>query len=305
MTVATACGKLILCGEHAVVYGQPALALPLTDLRARVKILAQTGFRLEAPDLQLHCSLQRAQMHRHPLETSIWQALDFFQVELNQVTIQVQSDLPMGCGLGSGAAVTAALFRALSIHLNHPITLQDELNFIHGIEKLYHGNPSGIDGEVIAREQALLFSKGQKSKMLTFPAGFNLVLCNSGPAKPTHEVVAMVRRNYQQEPDKYAALFTEIGRITQSVQIALENTNISQLGSLLNKNHQLLQAMKVSSPRLDQLVQIALEAGALGAKLSGAGQGGICFALCDNDTQKNIIKHWQAAQVSWIKTCHF
>lgn len=309
MIRASACGKIILCGEHAVVYHQPALALPLSGLRAEAQLTAcPDGPQLEAPDLQLRCALAPDKAHPHPLEMTIWRALEYFQSQapkakqsrierLGPVLIRVQSQIPMGCGLGSGTAISAALFRLLAQHCSFQPSRSAELAFIHEIETLYHGHPSGIDGEVISREMALRFQRDRPAQPLnltkTSHSGVSLLIGHSGPAAPTHEVVGFVRQQYQAEAQRYEHLFTTIGALCREAETALQNADWPKLGPLLNQNHRLLQEMGVSSPALDQFVSAAREAGALGAKLSGAGWGGVCLALCQRDEAQAVTSVWK------------
>ncbi len=165
---ASACGKLILCGEHAVVYGYPALAIPLPQLRATARIHEHSGgCVLSAPDLALSWQIDPHQADdAHPLVTTVLSACGHFDEPVPSIQIELQSEIPIGKGLGSGAAMTAAIYRALALYFGRALIKSEELHFIHQIETLYHGTPSGIDGAVIVHEQALCFEKGQSPRFI-------------------------------------------------------------------------------------------------------------------------------------------
>lgn len=306
MHTASACGKVILCGEHAVVYGMPALALPLHNLQAVARLISAEdpaeGCSLHAPDLnwQHHFGNTQASDSEHPLALTLWEGLRHFGLvkdPLPAITLSISSQIPIGRGLGSGAAISAALFRVLAAYTGQPCTLAETLAFVHAQEMRYHGQPSGIDGEVISRGEPLYFVRGQAPKTLQIASGAVLLLGDSGPAPPTHEVVGAVREGFEAEPARYQALFEAMGQLSQAARDALASGHWARLGQCLNQNHAHLQALQVSSPRLDQLVQTAQEAGAWGAKLSGAGRGGLALALCSPAQLAQVEAAWQALGV--------
>ncbi|MBF2055390.1 MAG: mevalonate kinase [Candidatus Sericytochromatia bacterium] len=302
MHTASACGKVILCGEHAVVYGMPALALPLHNLQATATASPAAGCSLHAPDLSWqHCfNSTQTPDSAHPLALTLWEGLRHFGLlndSLPAAAVHVSSQIPIGRGLGSGAAISAALFRVLAAYAGQPCILAETLAFVHAQEMRYHGRPSGIDGEVISRAQPLCFVRGAAPESLQIASGAVLLLGDSGPAPPTHEVVGAVRAGFEADPTHYQALFEAIGQLSRSARAALASGDWPELGQCLNQNHQLLQALQVSSPRLDQLVQTAQDAGAWGAKLSGAGRGGLALALCSPAKLAWVEAAWQALDV--------
>ncbi len=167
MTFASAPGKIILFGEHAVVYGRPALAVPVTQVHADVEIIvsSRTGIWIDAPDVNLHAELNTLPSD-HPIASVIHSFLFLSRVSsFPHLDIKITSTIPVASGLGSGAAVTVALTRALSSHLNHPMT-DDEINaFAYEIEKLHHGTPSGIDNTVVTYARPVYFVKESPSPM--------------------------------------------------------------------------------------------------------------------------------------------
>src|ERR1051325_312966 len=151
MTKSSAPGKIILFGEHAVVYGRPALAVPVTQVHADVELQdsPRQGIWIEAPDVDLRAELNRLASD-HPIASVIHNFLFLSRISrYPNLEVSISSSIPVASGLGSGAAVTVALTRALSSHLHYPMS-DEELNvFAFEIEKLHHGTPSGIDNTVV------------------------------------------------------------------------------------------------------------------------------------------------------------
>jgi mevalonate kinase len=202
--------------------------------------------------------------------------------------VKISSTIPVAAGLGSGAAVTVALTRALAAHLNHAMT-DEELNaFTYEIEKLHHGTPSGIDNTVVTYARPVYFVKGQPIE--TFKAGepFSMVIADTGVSAPTKESVGAVRKLWEADKAQWEKVFAEVEEISFAARRVIEEGWIKMLGALMDENHTLLQQMTVSSPELDRLVEAARNAGALGAKLSGGGRGGNMIALVESERAETV-----------------
>ena len=296
MTVAHAPGKVILFGEHAVVYGQPAIAVPVTQVKAKATVEMGPegqGITIIAEDLEQSYSLQQAPPD-DPLRAIVVSTLEHLGVGTQQdLTIMVSSTIPIARGLGSGAAVSTAIVRALSKHFEnlgsgHPSSSQTISNLVYETEKIHHGTPSGIDNTVIAFEKPVYFAKGQTVEIFSVKSPFLLAIADTGIASPTKIAVGEVRRAWEREREKYEEIFDEIGTIAEMGRQAVERGEIETVGQLMNENHRLLQLIGVSSPELDGLVEAARQAGALGAKLSGAGRGGNIIALVTEETRSRV-----------------
>lgn len=286
MFSASAPGKIILFGEHAVVYGRPAIAVPLTQLRATAVVTpsSRPGIRLIAPDLGQDVMLTDAPPD-DPIAAVIRQVQTAVTLPtLPHMTITVSSQIPIASGLGSGAAITAAVVRALAefLGLAHLATPAWVSALTYEVEKIHHGTPSGIDNTVVAYEMPVYFVRQQPQNHIepfTVARPLHLLVADTGVRSSTKIAVGDVRRQWQEHPAKFEALFDGCGRIAQAARAAIETGDVAALGSLMQENHALLQEMTVSSPELDRLVTAAIAAGALGAKLSGAGRGGNMIAL--------------------------
>ncbi len=296
MAVAYAPGKVILFGEHAVVYGQPAIAVPVTQVKATATVEtgpAGQGITIIAEDLERSYSLEQAPPD-DALRAIVVSALEHIGVGTKQdLTITVRSTIPMARGLGSGAAVATAIVRALSKHFKnlgsmHPLSPQMISDLVYETEKIHHGTPSGIDNTVIAFEKPVYFVKDQKMEIFPVKSPFLLAIADTGIASPTRIPVGDVRRAWEREREKYEEIFDEIGTIVEMGRQAIERGEIETVGRLMNENHRLLRLLGVSSPELEGLVEAARQEGALGAKLSGAGRGGNIIALVTQETRSRV-----------------
>lgn len=286
MTKASAPGKIILFGEHAVVYGRPALAVPVMQLHADVEITDsnRAGIWIDAPDVNLRAELNTLPSD-HPVAAVIHNFLFLSRVSpFPSLEIKITSTIPVASGLGSGAAVTVALLRALASHLNRSMTDEEVNAFAYEIEKLHHGTPSGIDNTVVTYARPVYFVKSQPSETLKVGQPFTIVIADTGISAPTKESVADVRRLWMKNKARWETVFDRIGEISFTARRAIESGKSDVLGELMNENHALMQQLTVSSPELDRLVEAARKAGALGAKLSGGGRGGNMIALVRAET---------------------
>jgi mevalonate kinase len=297
MTTSSAPGKIILFGEHAVVYGRPALAVPVTQVRADVNVSdsARPGIWIAAPEVHLDAELNTVPSD-HPLASVVHNLFFLLRVSpFPNLEIQISSTIPVASGLGSGAAVTVALARALASHLGHPMSDAEINAFAYEIEKLHHGTPSGIDNTVVTYAMPVYFIKEQPIETFKVGQPFTLVIGDTGIAAPTKESVGDLRRLWLDDKRRWETLFDKVGEISFTARRVIEVGRWELLGELMNENHALLQTMTVSSPELDRLVGAAREAGALGAKMSGGGRGGNMIALVKPEMAEDISSALRAA----------
>jgi mevalonate kinase len=281
MSSASAPGKIILFGEHAVVYGQPALAVPVTQVQAEVQITGTStpDVWIDAPDIQLQTRLDQLEL-TNPIAATIRNTLDALNLPpLSGVTIQIHSTIPVASGLGSGAAVSVALIRALASYTGKILTGEQVNGLAYKTEKLHHGTPSGIDNTVITYARPVYFVRDRPITSLQVKKPFTIVIGDTGISAATMQSVRDVRQSWQKNPAHFESLFSAIGSIVRTARQSLERGSPDLLGPLMRENHILLQELRVSSPELDRLVEAAQIAGALGAKLSGGGRGGNMIAI--------------------------
>lgn len=318
MSRASAPGKVILFGEHAVVYGRPALAVPVTQVQAVVDILEaddipadgkpdwETDKRMamragdknwgrhiliDAPDIGLFSILDGLLSAPTPdpiasVIVSVFQALRLESPPA--LKISIKSTIPVASGMGSGAAVSVALIRALSSKFQRPLSDEVVNALAFEVEKLYHGSPSGIDNTVVTYARPVYFVKGQPIETFRAKKPFTIVIGDTGVSASTKVSVGDVHKLWEANKTRWEKVFDAVGDIVQQARREIEIGEIDSLGPLMDANHSLLQEMTVSSPELDRLVSTARSAGALGAKLSGGGRGGNMIALVTPDKREQV-----------------
>jgi len=302
---ATAPGKVILFGEHAVVYGQPAIAVPVEQVRARVVIEPQPRLkpgtlRLLAKDIQLDARLDELAPDQ-PLVFAIRLLLSELKIERSPAcTVRVSSTIPVAAGLGSGAAVSVALLRAFSAFLGQPLPDERVSRLAYEVEKIHHGTPSGIDNTVVTYAEPVYFVKGQSIQRFSVPQPFTIVIGDTGISSSTSLAVGDVRQAYQADPELYQAYFSAIGKLAEEARRCIAEGTIETLGALMHENHVLLQKIGVSCEELDRLVSTANQAGAWGAKLSGSGRGGNMIAVVESGLAEKVAHSLR--QVGAVRT---
>lgn len=289
MTSGSACGKIILFGEHAVVYGRPALAVPLPRLRARAHVTPRRGSEVVIHAPAMGRTVELAASPDDPLALITRLTLERLGAR-GGLDIEIESDIPIAGGLGSGAAVSTAIVRALAAHFGQPLPVEEISALVYQTERLYHGTPSGIDNTVIAYERPVRFVRareggGNEITPFVIARPFTLVIANTGIPSPTKLAVADVRRGWESDRARYEQIFDTVGTIVQEAQRALAEGALERLGELMTRNQEQLRQMGVSSPEIERLLEVGMRAGARGGKLSGGGRGG------------NVIFYAQAADI--------
>ena len=281
--IGTAPGKVILFGEHAVVYGRPAVAAPVTQVCAMAAVqegVPGAGLVIRALDLGQEVRLDE---DGQPLVEAVRLALRWLDLVEPDWSVEVSSTIPIASGLGSGAAVSVALVRALAAAAGRDAPAAEVSSIAFEVERLHHGTPSGVDNTVIAYGQPVYFVRGHSPEPFGIRRPFLLTIGDTGISSPTKVAVGDVRARWRADPERYGRLFDLIGAIVVEAREAILAGEPGGLGPLMDANHALLQEIGVSSPELDALVGAARNAGASGAKLCGAGRGGNMIALVTRD----------------------
>jgi mevalonate kinase len=299
MTTASAPGKIILFGEHAVVYGRPALAVPVTQVRATATVSKNSrgGIWVEAPNVNLSSELSGLAPD-HPLAAAINSVFPVLGISRPPAcTVYIQSTIPVAAGLGSSAAVSVAVIRALSEFLGQPLPDERVSALAYEVEKLHHGTPSGIDNTVVTYARPVYFVKGRPAKTFHLGAPFTILIGDTGISALTKESVGDLKKLWTADPPRWDKVFDRVGEIVWRARQAIERGDIPSLGKLMDANHALLQEMTVSSRELDRLVEAGRRAGAFGAKMSGGGRGGNMIALVEKENAPAVAEALKSAGV--------
>ncbi|MBI3783327.1 MAG: mevalonate kinase [Deltaproteobacteria bacterium] len=304
-------GKVILLGEHAVVYGRTAVAVAL-DRHVRVNIVsavscdeAKTAPRRDCGEGSTWESAPFPVTLFAPIESepspelqrlrkALACAAGYLRLDPSPLALSVDTDLPMAVGLGSSAALSVALVRALAAVAAFELDDTSVCNAALEVEKLFHGYPSGIDNTVATFGGMLAFKRGQPHRQLNAACALPLVVAVGRLPRQTQAGVLNLRGRWQREPDRYEGWFDEIDWLAGTAEGAIANGHLGKLGGLMNSNHRLLQQLGVSTPELDSMVDLARAHGALGAKLTGGGGGGAVICLCP-DSRDELIRAFAAA----------
>lgn len=274
-------GKIILFGEHAVVYGRLAIAIPVHDLQATATIRSDgraDRWQLNATVLEAPADLADLPTD-DPLGTIVRNTLVELGCERPAGEIAVESDIPVASGLGSGAAVSTAIVRALAAHFGARLPDRIVSELVFEVEKIHHGTPSGIDNTVVAFGRPVCFRRRDAIEALPVAQPFTIAIADSGVAASTRLAVEGVAQRRAVDPVRFEALFDSMEDIARRAAVAIRSGAPDELGALMDENHRCLQAIGVSTAGLDALASAARDAGALGAKLSGGGLGGNVIAL--------------------------
>lgn len=284
--MSSASAKVILFGEHAVVYGQPAIAVPVSSMRAYAEVVNEgCDFQIVARDLDDKIITFDGD---DPLAQVTRLTLKVIGKAIPRIKVAVRSDIPIASGLGSGAAISTAIIRCLLDYFAIQVDNEVVNEIVYEVEKIHHGTPSGIDNTVIVYEQAVYFVREKPIEMIRIARPLRLIVADTGQAALTKIAVGDVRRLYESRPQAIRPVIEKIGEISYVARQAMQSGDVNQLGALMLENHQLLRELTVSSEQLDSLVDIAIDAGALGAKLSGGGRGGNMIALVDSERSEAV-----------------
>jgi hydroxymethylglutaryl-CoA reductase len=286
-------GKLILFGEHATVYGHPGIAAPI-DIGMRIRVSRDpAGPRLIRPRFNQYFGEAEPESSFDLFSRAVKQGLSIYNLEKEPIAIEVESELPVGMGLGSSAAFSAGVCKALRRCAglesgDGENTLFDD---VQQLESIFHGNPSGMDAATVLADGVLWFRKGPPREIipLRIPTPPSGLICIVEPGASTLQQVRMVRQNLAVDERRVRGLLEEIGRIVEEASGLLGSGNLVETGELMNRNHQLLAALGVSTPKLDRAtVLLRRQDGVLGAKLTGSGGGGAVIALTSAEAQHRL-----------------
>lgn len=274
-------GKVILLGEHAVVYGVPALA---TSIDRGVRALARP-----VPLATVFVSGQELPRD-HELQRALRSVLG--RLGAPEFRVDLELEVPPGCGLGASAAMGVAVARAVLDAEGRSPEDAEVLDAVDGWERVFHGNPSGVDAAAALGHGVLQYVKGSPPRPLSPERPLRLALAVADPPASTREMVESVARLKVRRPEVVERTLEGIRSLVRNAVLCIEAGDLTGLGSLMDYNHMLLSGLMLSTEGLETACRVARAAGALGAKLTGAGGGGCVVALVDEDPEA-VLAAWR------------
>ena len=278
-----ASGKIILLGEHAVVYGRPALAAPI-PLAVEARVVDSADTVLLVPRWGIEQRIPPLSENPQGVAGILALLLERLDLASRALTIEAFPNVPRAMGLGGSSALAVAVIRALSDHFKLDLSNERINKLAFECERAAHGTPSGVDNTIATYGSTLLFeNNGSPSFQEVRPArSVSIAIGISGKESLTATTVAQVRQAWERQPERYERIFDQIGDLTRAGTEALQDGAYQELGELMNLCQGYLNALQVSTPELEELIHIARRCGAVGAKLTGGGGGGSVIALCPN-----------------------
>jgi len=285
--VGQAHSKIILIGEHAVVYGYPAISLPLLEVEVTCRVVpAATPWRLFEEDT---------------LSMAVYASLEYLNIKDACIRCQIDSAIPEKRGMGSSAAISIAAIRAVFDYYQAELPHDVLEILVNRAEMIAHMNPSGLDAKTCLSDQPIRFIKNVGFEELAMDLSAYLVIADTGVYGHTREAIQVV-----ESKGKEALPFLHVlGELTQQAEEAIKKKDAVMLGEILTKAHGNLKEIGVSSLEADALVETALDHGALGAKMSGGGLGGCIIALAADDRQAQDLAERleeKGAVQTWIES---
>ena len=285
--VGKAHSKIILIGEHAVVYGYPAISLPLIEVEVTCRVLpAETPWRLFEEDT---------------LSMAVYASLEYLTIKDACIRCQIESAIPEKRGMGSSAAISIAAIRAVFDYYDAQLSQETLEILVNRAEMIAHMNPSGLDAKTCLSDHPIRFIKNLGFTELEMDLSTYLVIADTGVYGHTREAIQVV-----QSKGKDALPYLQtLGDLTQEAEDAINHKDAEKLGEILSQAHENLKEIGVSSQEADSLVETAIHHGALGAKMSGGGLGGCIIALVANLEQAQELAQRleeKGAVQTWIES---
>ena len=280
--IGRATGKIILIGEHSVVYGKKAIAFPFAGVGIHTTVQKKPTIHIQSKYFSgtLDEMKQIASMHNLVLLIEVLQK----DLALPNFNLSIQSSIPSERGMGSSAAVAVSIVRAFFDWQNLALDNKTLLKYVDYSEQIAHDNPSGIDAAATSGTQPILFEKGHRFEAFPLNVDAYLLVADTGIKGQTRQAVKDVATLVNQKGQSVQAIIDQLGDLTLEAKTAIIQNQAKRLGQIMTASHHLLQKLTVSNQTLDEAVEIALDNHALGAKLTGGGRGG-CLIVLAKDLQ--------------------
>ncbi|KRM88119.1 mevalonate kinase [Lacticaseibacillus thailandensis] len=299
----TSHAKIIMIGEHAVVFGEPAIALPIPTIRLRATVTPAAHGQMVTSAFYNGSLAAAADTNFVGIATLMRQLLHNFDAIDQPFVLDIVSDLPPERGMGSSAATAIAVVRAFYDAFGAAIDRATVLRWADVSEHIIHGNPSGIDAATASADHPQWIIKGQAPRPIASLHQGALVIADSGIQGQTRAAVTAVTRLREQDPDMANTAIHALGQLTRQAALTITNQDVPTLGKIMAAAQVHLRRLGVSTPVLDRLITVADAAGSYGTKLTGGGMGGCIIALTpDMATGQHVAQQLEAAGApqTWI-----
>lgn len=290
-----------------MVYGYPAIALPVNNCKSFVSIeknLTTNKNIIKAPQIskEIYFNLDEGKNYITPLEQTVRNFLNAYSLKDNneKIIINISSEIPIASGMGSGASISSSIIKELSNFFKININNQDIYNLVMEIEKIYHGNPSGVDPMVIVHEKPIFYVKEKTLDFIDIKNNLNIAIIDSEIRSSTKLVVNYVKEQMSLYPNKYKNLFEELGKISKEIKETITSDLKKDIFEMINYNQNLLKEIGISNNKLDELEAELKNYGAKAVKISGAGKGGVMLALITPDITKNFLKSLKEKKIKLV-----
>ena len=288
--------KIIFFGEHAVVYGYPAIVSAISK-RSYCEIRPNKKLSINLKDFKsikeyelavLNSDFEESDKRFAPFYSIIKHLHDKYTFKLG-MKIKIYSDIPVGAGLGSSASINVSLVNALNHFFKMNLSKKEISDYALIGEKAIHGNPSGIDN-TIASFGGILWYENKEFAPFEIKGKLSLIVSNTKIHRNTGELVKNVRSLYEKNKDQVSEMFNSIKKLVRDAKVAFENNDLVELGALMNLNQEILKNIGVSNMEIENLIKFSRKNGAYGSKLTGAGGGGCIISLTDSNNEKQLLK---------------
>ncbi|MCC4382100.1 mevalonate kinase [Limosilactobacillus reuteri] len=277
--IGTSHAKIILMGEHSVVYGQPAIALPLPSVQLSVTLSSRQDNQRIIKSRYYHGSLENLPSSMIGIKKLIDTLSARFNDHETGWDLKIESQLPAERGMGSSAASAIAIIRAFFDYYDEPLDRTLLLQLADVEEQITHRSPSGLDAATVSSDKPLFYVKGRIGVPIEMNLDASLVIADTGKKGATKEAILAVKDELKNNSEKAKEHIKHLGELVNQTKDYLAQNDIVKLGDAFNFAQTDLAALNVSDPSLDHLIHVARDNGALGAKLTGGGRGGCMIAL--------------------------